>query len=90
MNIPSLITFKFDYGKDSLALHALFNQELLKRGYLASKEVAVSYTHTKKHIDEYMKNVDEVFGIIKNAIENKKVYKLLKGSVAHSGFKRLT
>jgi len=90
MNIPSLITFKFDYGKDSLALHTLFNQELLKRGYLVSKEIAVSYAHTKEHIDEYMKNVDEVFGIIKTAIENKKIYRLLKGPVVHSGFERLT
>ena len=36
------------------------------------------------------KNVDEVFGIIKDAIEKRKVYNLLKGSVAHIGFRKLT
>jgi glutamate-1-semialdehyde 2,1-aminomutase len=90
MNIPSLITFKFDYEKDSQAIHTLFNQEMLKRGYLTSKSVYICYAHKEKDLKEYFKNVDEVFGIIKKAIENKNVYKLLKGPVAHIGFKRLT
>lgn len=90
MNIPSLITFKFDYGEDSQALHTLFNQEMLKRGFLASKSVYVSYGHKEKHVKKYLENVDKVFGIIRKAIDNRSVYRLLKGPVAHSGFKRLT
>jgi len=90
MNIPSLITFKFDYGKHSQAVHTLFNQEMLKRGYLTSKSVYVCYAHKEKDIRKYLKSADEVFGIIKKAIESKNVYKLLVGPVAHSGFKRLT
>jgi len=89
-NIPSLISFKFDYEKDSQAIHTLFNQEMLKRGYLVSKSVYVCYAHKKKYVDEYLENVDEVFAFISEAIRNNNVYKLLKGPVAHSGFKRLT
>jgi len=89
-NIPSLITFKFNYGKDSQALHTLFTQEMLKRDYLVSKSVYVSYAHKEKDIQKYLKNVSEVFAIIKKAIEDKKVYELLKGPVAHAGFRRLT
>ncbi len=89
-NIPSLISFKFDYEKDSQAIHTLFNQEMLKRGYLVSKSVYVCYAHKKKYVDEYLKNVDGVFTLISKAIKNDNVYKLLQGPVAHSGFKRLT
>jgi glutamate-1-semialdehyde 2,1-aminomutase len=90
MNIPSLITFKFDYGKDSQAVHTLFSQEMLRRGYLASKSVYVCFSHKEKDVRKYLTNVDEVFGIIKKAINKKKIYSSLKGPVAHSGFKRLT
>ena len=89
MGIPPLTTFVFDY-KESQALHTLFTQEMLKRGFLASKSVYVSYSHKENHIKEYLKNVEEVFKIIKDAIENNNVYHLLKGPVAHTGFRRLT
>ena len=88
--VPSLTTFVFDYEADSQSLHTLFTQEMLERGFLASKSVYVSYSHNEEHIEEYFDNVDEVFGIIKEAIEKDNVYDLLKGPVAHEGFKRLT
>ena len=88
MGIPPLTTFVFDYGEDSQALHTLFTQEMLKRGFLASKSVYVSYSHNEEHVAKYLESVDEVFGIIKEAIEKK--CDLLKGPVAHEGFKRLT
>lgn len=90
MNIFPLITLNFDYGKDSQAIHTLFNQEMLKKGYLVSKSVYISYTHREKDINNYLKNIDEVFLIIDKAIKNKNIYKLLKGPIIHSGFKRLT
>lgn len=89
MGIPPLATFVFDYRQKEV-LHTLFTQEMLKRGFLASKAVYVSYSHKEKHIKEYLKNVDEVFKIIKKAMRNRSVRGLLKGPVAHTGFKRLT
>lgn len=89
-SIPSLITFKLPYGKDSQALHTLFNQEMLKRGFLTTKSVYVSFSHKEKHIKKYLENVDEVFGLISKAIKNKNIYDLLEGPVAHEGFRRLT
>ena len=89
-NIPSLISFKFNYGKDSQAIYTLFNQEMLKRGFLTTHSVYVCWSHKKEHVEKYLKNVDEVFGLISKAVKNKNIYKLLKGPVAHSGFKRLT
>ena len=88
--VPPLTSFVFDYGENSQALHTLFTQEMLERGFLASKSVYVSYSHTEEHVEMYLENVDEVFGTIKKAIEKENIYNLLKGPVAHEGFKRLT
>ena len=90
MGISPLTTFAFDYGDDSQALHTLFTQEMLERGFLASKSVYVSYSHKEEHVEKYLENVGEVFGIIQKAVEKDNVYDLLKGPVAHEGFKRLT
>ena len=90
MGIPPLTTFVFDYGDDSQALHTLFTQEMLERGFLASKSVYVSYSHTEEHVEKYLENVGVVFRTIKKAIQKNTIYNLLKGPVAHEGFKRLT
>lgn len=90
MGIPSLTTFKFGYGEINQALHTLFTQEMLERRFLASKSVYVSYSHNEKYVKKYLKNVDEVFKTVAEAIENNSVYNLLKGPIAHEGFRRLT
>ena len=41
--VPPLTTFVFDYEKDSQALHTLFTQEMLERGFLASKSVSIHH-----------------------------------------------
>lgn len=89
LNISPLITFKFNYP-NSQAIWTLFTQEMLKRGIIAGKAVYISWAHRAKHISRYLDAIDEVLGIISKAIENKKVEKLLKGSIAHEGFERLT
>lgn len=88
--VPPLITFVFDYGENSQAIHTLFTQEMLERGFLASKSVYVSYSHKEEHVEKYLEIMDVVFDIIKKAIEKNNIYDLLKGPVAHNGFKRLT
>ncbi len=87
--VPPLITFSFEH-EDAQALQTLFTQEMLNRGYLASRSVYVSYAHSEDHVKKYLSHVDTVFGMIKTAIERGTVYDLLKGPVAHQGFKRLT
>lgn len=86
--ISPLPTFILD-NEESQALHTLFTQEMLGRGYLASKSVYVSYCHNEQNVEKYMENVDDVFGVLKKAIGQGNVKRLLKGPVAHVGFKRL-
>jgi glutamate-1-semialdehyde 2,1-aminomutase len=88
--IPSMAMFTFDYGPESQAMRTLFTQEMLKRGYLASSSVYVSYVHETEHVDKYLGAADEVFGIVAKAQANGSIAEMLKGPVAHDGFKRLT
>lgn len=88
--IAPLTSFSLQYGDDSQALHTLFNQEMLEKGYLVTKAVYLSFAHTEEIIDKYLKLVDEVFVTLKKAIINGNVRQLLKGDVAYSDFKRLT
>jgi glutamate-1-semialdehyde 2,1-aminomutase len=87
--VPPLITFSFEHA-NAQVLHTLFTQEMLNRGYLASKSVYVSYAHTKNHVKRYLAHVDVAFETIKTGIERGTIFDLLKGPVAHTGFKRLT
>jgi len=86
--IPPLATFTFKH-EDSQAIHTLFTQEMLRRGFLASKSLYASFAHTENHVERYLRSVDEVFGIIRDAVEKNTVRKMLLGPVAHTGFKRL-
>jgi glutamate-1-semialdehyde aminotransferase len=86
--IPPLTTFAFDHNENQ-ALQTLFTQEMLDCGFLASKSVYVSYSHTEDHVTKYLENVDGAFKTIRKAIENGSVYPFLKGPVAHTGFRRL-
>jgi len=85
----SLITFSFKKGNEK-ALNTLFTQEMLKRGYLASNSVYVSYSHSQEEVEKYLEVVREVFGKIKEYSDAGNVEEMLHGPVAHDGFKRLT
>lgn len=84
-----LINFSFNY-KNAGEIRTLFIQEMLDRGYLGTTGVYVSFAHQESDVKRYLKVIDEVFGILKKAIESGIVKKLLRGPVAHSGFSRLT
>ncbi len=87
---PALIHFSFGYEDKSLAIQTLFTQEMLKRGIIASSGIYVCYAFEKKHINKYLKAIDEVFAVLRKGIEENKIEKLLEGPIAQSGFTRLT
>jgi glutamate-1-semialdehyde aminotransferase len=88
MGPEALVTLSFEYD-NKLEILTLFNQEMLKRGFLTSDHVFVSFAHQEEHVKAYLKSVDEAFGIIGKAIKENKVKDLLEGPVVHRGFKRL-
>ncbi|MFA5175248.1 MAG: aminotransferase class III-fold pyridoxal phosphate-dependent enzyme [Patescibacteria group bacterium] len=87
--LPPFSNFIFNYSNKHQALKTLFIQEMLKRGFLASNQFFPSYMHTDVILKKYEKAVDDVFKILKEAIDTNTVEKRLKGPVAHTGFARL-
>jgi glutamate-1-semialdehyde 2,1-aminomutase len=87
--IPPLSHFSLDYANAN-ALITLFVQEMLSRGFLASAQFYANYGHQPHHIESYLQAVNEVFGMIAQAIEQESVERLLRGPIKHSGFQRLT
>tara|TARA_B100001250_G_C19750708_1_gene767596 strand:+ start:3 stop:1310 length:1308 start_codon:yes stop_codon:yes gene_type:complete len=83
-SIPFL---KFNYSND-LEIMTFFTQEMLKKGFLAGSQVAATFSYNNEIINEYLKQVDKVFGRINNYL--KKGRFPLEGKVKHSTFKRLT
>ena len=85
-----LISFKLNYGDENNAIMTLFTQEMLKRGYLAAASIYVSMSHSDDIVDRYLQSVDEVFAIIKKAIETENVKNLLESAPRSDAFVRLT
>lgn len=81
--------FIFNYENQHQALKTLFIQEMLQRRFLASNMFFSSCAHTDAILKKYEKAVDEVFEILKKALDVDRVEKYLKGPIAHTGFARL-
>jgi len=84
-----LVTFKFHYGEKNNEIITFFIQEMLKRGYLTASSIYVTYSHTKSIIDEYLLQVDDVFGIISSLIKSNNIKDKLETEIRTDMFKRL-
>ncbi len=84
-----IMHFDFEY-ENRQAIATLFTQEMLQRGYLASRGLYASYAHSKDELNNYSEQVNDIFKILKKAVDTKIVEKMLKGPIVHSGFQRLT
>jgi len=70
-------------------LRTLYTQMMLERGFLGAAAIYPTMAHTDEIVQKYNQAIDEVFGLISLAIKQEKVDALLKGPVAHTGFRRL-
>ena len=86
--LPALTGFTICSPR-ALEYKTLITQEMLVRGYLAGNSVYVCTEHTTEVIDGYFEALTPVFKLIKECEEGRDVMSLLKGPVAHGGFKRL-
>ncbi|MBI3434474.1 MAG: aminotransferase class III-fold pyridoxal phosphate-dependent enzyme [Proteobacteria bacterium] len=87
--IPPLGHFAFDIPA-AQEVRSLFTQMMLDRGILAAGSFYAMYAHTDAHVDRYLAAAADVFRELKTAVDQNAVLQLLRGPVAHSGFKRLT
>ena len=72
------------------AIRTLFSQLMLEKGILATNAFYVMHAHSRKHASRYLDAADEVFSVISKAIGEDAIERMLKGPIAHSGFRRLT
>lgn len=89
--LPPLSSFSIDLP-NSEALSTLFTQEMLDRGFLASKAFYATYSHSAAHVESYMTAADEAFAALRTASGSGKesdILSRLRGPVQHSGFRRL-
>ncbi len=86
--LPALTGFTFKSEK-ALAYKTLITQEMLAKGYLAGNSVYVCTEHTDEVVNGYFEALAPLFRTIKECEDGRDVMALLKGSVCHSGFKRL-
>ena len=74
-------SFSFDYGIINEKLHTYFTELMLKKGYLATNSLTITFAHKKKDIDNYLKNCEQVFKIIAKSIKQDKISLKSKVSV---------
>lgn len=87
--IPPLTHISFVH-ENALALQTLYTQEMLKRGYLLGAAVYMTNAYSFELIDKFIEDSDEVFALIRKAIDSEDISSFLDGDVIMSGFKRLT
>ena len=86
--LNSLCGFKI-LSKKSNLYKTLITQEMLKRGFLSNNLVYVCVEHSKKIVDKYFYNLDQVFHIISRCEKGENIKKYLKGPESLISFKRL-
>jgi glutamate-1-semialdehyde 2,1-aminomutase len=86
---PALSHFSFTCD-NAAALGTLLTQELLKQGILGNTAFYTSAGHDEKALQDYEAAVNNVFPILKRALDEDRVEASLEGPVAHKGFTRLT
>jgi glutamate-1-semialdehyde 2,1-aminomutase len=80
----SMPSFEFLYNSKNEYLYTYFTELMLKKGYLSTNNISISYSHKKKDIDRYLKNADLVLRKISQEL---KVNKLkLKSPVRRMGY----
>ncbi|MFM2330938.1 MAG: Glutamate-semialdehyde -aminomutase [Candidatus Parcubacteria bacterium] len=85
----AFIQFTFNHPEANV-LKAIYTQQMLVQGYLATATVYVSYAHKTKHLRAFGKAVDEVFRCIAERIERGDARTFLRGGLPETGFARLT
>lgn len=87
--LPPLSTFTLNHGDDAVALSTLYTQEMLGRGFLASKAFYVTYGHKDDHLVRYREAADASFAALRTALNEGNVAARLNGPLQHTGFRRL-
>lgn len=84
----TVVNFKNQNGEDDLLLKSLFQQECIKRGVLFTGGHNICFSHSNRDIENTLKVYSSVFEIVKNAIKEDKVDRLLEGEPVKPIFRK--
>ena len=70
--LPCISTFTFNY-ENPLAVKTLFIQEMLKKGYLSTVALYMTYAHTKIQLDNYLIEIEDFIKKYKLDIESNNI-----------------
>ncbi len=87
--IPPLTHIEFEYP-NSLEIQTLYAQEMLKKGYLIGASVYSTFAYNEEIINKFIEDSNEVFKIIRKAIDKNNISEYIEGEVIQAGFARLT
>ncbi len=88
-NFLPLITMKLRYGKKNNLILSYFIQEMLKKNYLVSSSIYISYSHKIKLVRNYLKETDKVFKKISKLLKQNRLKKEISINIRSDAFKRL-
>ncbi len=83
----SVINFHTSTG-NPLVLKTIMQQEMIRRGVLWGGSHSMSFSHTDEDIQKTLKAYEEVFPILKQAIESGKPESYMKGEVLEMVFRK--
>jgi glutamate-1-semialdehyde 2,1-aminomutase len=86
--IKPLVHFNFEHNL-AQEMKAYFVQLMMEHGFLATNLFYAMYSHTKKHVNAYLKAVDISFEKIAKAIHDDNLHSKLSGKPSSVGFKRI-
>ena len=61
---------KLNYGNKNNLILTFFMQEMLKKNFLTSASVYISYSHKKKIVEKYLFETDKIFKKISLSFKN--------------------
>ena len=88
-NFLPLITMKPKYGKKNNLILTYFIQEMLKKNYLVSSSIYISYSHKSKLVKNYLRETDKIFKKISELLKQNKLKKAISVNIRSDAFKRL-
>ncbi len=86
--LPPMSHFVIGHEK-ALVMKSLFVQLMLDKGFLATTGFYAMYAHEERHVEAYLKALDEVLPSLRAAMESGAPERFLRGQPASAGFKRL-
>ena len=85
--LNTVISFNFTDKKNNEYLNTLFTELMLKKNYLATNLLYISYYHKKTIVKKYLEAVDKTFFIISDSL--KKNNRILQSKIRNYNYKRI-